>query len=187
MVDHERERQECLDLGFEGDVFDVINGSVQAPLSRLTLKGSVQSYGFDESLFPGQIEPGDESGVFVLSLDVLSALVPEDDARDITLSLQSQLGPRGYQVLVTARNHMDFCHIFQVGTGLLCADDRESADRADHDEAYHPQQLVGQLQVEFHVPNLLRCERRCTRSMSHRRLRRHDARSMRRPVPVVVW
>ena len=70
----------------------------------------------DDSRFTGRVEPGEHEGEVTLSLDVLAAVAPQEDAFDLVASLQPQLQPRGCQVLVTANiGNSDWCQIFDLG------------------------------------------------------------------------
>jgi len=115
MSTHEDERQQAHDLGLDDDVLQIIKASVSSPLSRLTLRSGAIEEGPDDPRFVGRVEPAQHEGEVRLTLEVLSAVVPQEDAFEIVVSLQPQLERRGCQALVTANvGFSDWCHIFEV-------------------------------------------------------------------------
>lgn len=85
--------------------------SIQSQWERSWLEQS----GFAASGFPGQVTPA-EGGTMVLTLDVLSVLIPDEEAFNRVAALQEDLEPLGWQALVTAhQGHSDFCYLFNMG------------------------------------------------------------------------
>ena len=115
MSTHDDERQQAHDLGLDDDVLQIIKTSVSSPLSRLTLRSGAMEEEPDDPRFIGRVEPGQHDGEVTLTLDVLSAVVPQEDAFEIVASLQPQLQRRGCQALVAANvGSSDWCQIFEV-------------------------------------------------------------------------
>ena len=116
MAASEQERQVARDLGLDDEALAIVKQSVSSPLSRLTLTSGAVEEGFDPSRFTGRVEKGKGEGELSLSLDVLSAVLPQPDAHEIVATLQPQLQPRGCQALLTAGiGHADWCRIFNLG------------------------------------------------------------------------
>ena len=96
------------------EVMRILSATLSAPVEPLTLKTESSPDTIDPDRFVGQIETT-EDGDLRLSLDALTALVPEERADELVVALQGQLQPYGYQVLQTTHGHMDFCLLFNIG------------------------------------------------------------------------
>jgi hypothetical protein len=142
MSTHEDERQQAHDLGLDDEVLRIIKASVASPLSRLTLRSGAMEEEFDDTRFTGRVEPAEHEGEMTLRLDVLAAVIPQEDGFDVVASLQPQLQPRGCQALVTAAvGHSDWCQIFDLGV-------------LDVKAQYDEQSLVVFFPAEDYVPLL---------------------------------
>lgn len=115
MSTQEDERHAAHGLGLDDEVLRTIKASVSSPLSRLTLKSGAMEEAPDDPRFVGRVEPARHEGEIVLTLDVLSAVVPRRDAFAIVAALQPALQRRGCQALVAAdAGFHDWCRIFDL-------------------------------------------------------------------------